>query len=73
LVVDPTIDKFPCRTNLLNDVALTRYLAFRARRFIQDVFPSIHGGGGKDPEPGIINPDCFLWFETDANKSALLA
>jgi hypothetical protein len=35
--------------------------------------PIYHGGGGKDPESGIVNPDCFLWFEPGADNSALLA
>jgi hypothetical protein len=35
--------------------------------------PIYNGGGGGDPEPGIINPASFLRFEPDADNSGLFA
>jgi hypothetical protein len=35
--------------------------------------PVSFGGGGGDPEPGVIDPGCFLWFEPDTDNTALLA
>jgi hypothetical protein len=34
--------------------------------------PIYTGGGGGNPEPGIINPGCFLWFEPGSDNKALL-
>jgi hypothetical protein len=33
----------------------------------------VYFGGGGDPEPGIIDPGCFLWFEPDSDNDALFA
>jgi hypothetical protein len=35
--------------------------------------PVYNGGGGGDPEHGIINPGCFLWYEPDTDNSGLIA